>query len=451
LALFDARSVSGTTGDDRFIELIGSMDGVNAINLIGSIDFRATKLILDGVEGQQISGTGNYAIASLEINNVYGVTIATDVLVSGELILTNGIVYTSSTTKLILNASSLNDAGNSSAYIDGPFSFDVSATGTSTLIFPIGKDGSYRPLTLNVDHATAATATYQVEVFNNSARSLNYQLPAGLDKVSNRRYYSIDRTGPNNLSSANVTLTYDSDDGVSDYANLRVVQDDGSSSWLDLAGTASANTTGSITSTTFSSFGTKFTLGNVNGGSNALPVTLVDFSVKKSNHKVIATWATLSEKNCSHFEIECKSNTSDFIKIGEITAKNNSSVKREYSFEGSIELNKVNYYRLKIVDLDGTYAYSSISVLKINTESQLEMYPNPILNNTVSIKLNADDDYYLTVVDMNGAIMDKQIVKSSEKVASVQLPNKLKQGIYIFKLVSTTGEEWNSSAMVDGD
>jgi hypothetical protein len=451
-ALFDARSVSGATGDDRTIELIGSMDGVNAINLVGSINFRSSLFLLDGVEGQQITGTGNYDISSLEINNPFGVSLEENVTISGQLILTNGIVYTKPTAKLILNQGSINDAGNSSAYIDGPFIFDVSASGTSSLIFPIGKDGSYRPLTLNVNHSSASTATYQLEVLNTSARDLNYLLPAGIDKVSNRRYFSIDRTGASNLTSAIITLSYDSDDGVSDYANLRVVQDDGATSWLDLAGTASGNTTGSITSSSFSSFGSKFTFGNATGGSNALPVSLVDFNVKKSKNNVIVSWVTLSEKNCSHFEIECKSNNSNFIKIGEVTAKHNSSVKVEYSFEGIRLLNEVNYYRLKIVDFDGSYAYSTIRVLKVNNDSHLEIYPNPIVNNNVNIKLNTNDDYYcLTVIDMNGSIIDVQNINSKDNIASVNLSNKLKQGMYIFKLVSSTGEEWNTSAMVDSD
>ena len=450
--LFDARSVSGTTGDDRIIELIGSMDGVNAINLVGSINFRTTTLILDGVESQQIIGSGNYDITSLEINNAFGVSLEADVSISGQLNLINGIIYTKSYAKLTLNQGSINDAGNSSAYIDGPFSFDVSASGTSSLIFPIGKDGSYRPLTLNVNHSSASTATYQLEVLNTSARDLNYLLPAGIDKVSNRRYFSIDRTGASNLTSASITLSYGSDDGVSDYANLRVVQDDGATSWLDLAGTASGNTTGSITSSSFSSFGSKFTFGNATGGSNALPVSLVDFNVKKSKNNVIVSWVTLSEKNCSHFEIECKSNNSNFIKIGEVTAKHNSSVKVEYSFEGISLLNEVNYYRLKIVDFDGSYAYSTIRVLKVNNNSHLEIYPNPIVNNNVNIKLNTNDDYYcLTVIDMNGSIIDVQNINSKDNVASVHLSNKLKQGMYIFKLVSSTGEEWNTTAKVDGD
>ncbi|GBL35456.1 hypothetical protein EMGBS15_10510, partial [Filimonas sp.] len=63
-------------------------------------------------------------------------------------------------------------------------------------------------------------------------------------------------------------------------------------------------------------------------------------------------------KNVSHFEIEKSADKTAFAKIGEIKAIGNTSDISDYTFNDASPYNGSNYYRLKITDIDGQFAYS---------------------------------------------------------------------------------------------
>ncbi len=124
-----------------------------------------------------------------------------------------------------------------------------------------------------------------------------------------------------------------------------------------------------------------------NGGFNnntPLPVQLISFTARKVNGKdVLAAWATSSEYNVNRFELElAKGNSAyrqdQFVKIGEISSHGNSTTEQQYSFT-DVENNKsgVRYYRLKIIDNDGSFKYSAIRPVVFNEEISWQVFPNP--------------------------------------------------------------------------
>ena len=124
-----------------------------------------------------------------------------------------------------------------------------------------------------------------------------------------------------------------------------------------------------------------------NGGfdnNHPLPVELVNFTARKKNGKdVLAEWTTASEFNVNHFELElAKGNAAyqqnQFVKIAEINSNGNSTTEQQYNFT-DIENNKsgIRYYRLKIVDNDGSFSYSAIRPVVFNEEISWQVFPNP--------------------------------------------------------------------------
>ncbi|HNG62610.1 MAG TPA: T9SS type A sorting domain-containing protein [Ferruginibacter sp.] len=95
-------------------------------------------------------------------------------------------------------------------------------------------------------------------------------------------------------------------------------------------------------------------------GAGALPITLVNFTVKENNGKNILNWSTANEINSSYFSIERSTDGKSFFPIGRVNANGFSSAEMKYSFTDPSPADGKNFYRLAMTDLDGSYEYSKI-------------------------------------------------------------------------------------------
>ncbi|GAB2816791.1 discoidin domain-containing protein [Ferruginibacter profundus] len=113
-----------------------------------------------------------------------------------------------------------------------------------------------------------------------------------------------------------------------------------------------------------------------------LPVTLQVFTATKENDKVKLSWRTLTEQNVNRFTIEYSKDGNTFTAIANVAAAGNSSIAVDYTWLHSDPVAGNNYYRLKMIDLDGRYIYSNTNLIKINRagEVAITVYPNPVHN-----------------------------------------------------------------------
>jgi|GEM_PF-2636348 len=105
-----------------------------------------------------------------------------------------------------------------------------------------------------------------------------------------------------------------------------------------------------------------------------LPVTLLLFEGTVANCKTTLNWATAIEAGFKNFVLQYSSDGVLFSNIETIAAKgDNSSYGAWYQ-----ALSGKTYYRLKIVDLNGTFVYSKIIVLNVHCDKNNTLiYPNP--------------------------------------------------------------------------
>lgn len=89
---------------------------------------------------------------------------------------------------------------------------------------------------------------------------------------------------------------------------------------------------------------------------NPLPVTLTAFTASREGAITCLRWTTTSEIDSDHFEIERSANAKTWLKIGDVDCKKAKEVITHYSFNDSVTLPGIAYYRLKMVDDDGTFA-----------------------------------------------------------------------------------------------
>jgi hypothetical protein len=112
-----------------------------------------------------------------------------------------------------------------------------------------------------------------------------------------------------------------------------------------------------------------------------LPVTWMYFTGQTSeNNRPVLKWATSSETNASHFEVERSTDARSFGKITSLTAAGNSKNATEYSFTDDTATPGNFYYRLKQVDRNGDFDYSRIINVKVDGRTLVRIYPNPVVN-----------------------------------------------------------------------
>ena len=142
---------------------------------------------------------------------------------------------------------------------------------------------------------------------------------------------------------------------------------------------------------------------------SALPVELTSFSVSSVNGKVILKWETATELNSYGFEIE-RSSSSDadgmWELVGFVKGSGNSNSSKQYSFDDqSFSYGKV-YYRLKMIDADGTFEYSNIICLSAEVPTQFALkqnYPNPFNpSTTIGYSVPKESRVAVSVFDMLG-------------------------------------------------
>ncbi|MCF8262064.1 MAG: T9SS type A sorting domain-containing protein [Melioribacteraceae bacterium] len=121
---------------------------------------------------------------------------------------------------------------------------------------------------------------------------------------------------------------------------------------------------------------------------NVLPVELNSFTGRVINNKVELNWETITELNNYGFWVERKLETADWAKLGFIEGVGNSNSPKLYKFIDSSPIAGKAYYRLKQIDFDGKFEYSSIIEVNVASPTKFELlqnYPNPF-NPTTTIK-----------------------------------------------------------------
>ncbi|HEY0040214.1 MAG TPA: hypothetical protein VGB71_06090, partial [Flavisolibacter sp.] len=110
-----------------------------------------------------------------------------------------------------------------------------------------------------------------------------------------------------------------------------------------------------------------------------LPITLFQFRGEDVNgmHKLF--WATSTELNSSHFEIERSGDGTQFLYLSRLDAKGTNSNRTEYVAMDSVPLKGKNFYRLKMIDKDGSFKYSPVILLaKADMMISMTIYPVPV-------------------------------------------------------------------------
>jgi hypothetical protein len=166
-----------------------------------------------------------------------------------------------------------------------------------------------------------------------------------------------------------------------------------------------------------------------------LPLALLSFSGEMHNGKASLLWTTSNEQQMSHFEMEHSTNANRFDFAGQVNARN-LSTQQSYAFVHHPEQKGWNYYRLKMVNEDGTFRYSKTVALSVSGEQQVAIFPNPAIE-TLQVK-SAFNIRNLRILDISGRIRMQQSFDTGQKNITLNIAN-FSNGSYILQ-GTTDGE-----------
>ncbi len=121
----------------------------------------------------------------------------------------------------------------------------------------------------------------------------------------------------------------------------------------------------------------RLTLGTINTGQTPLPIEWLSFEAQSHQHTVFLKWATATEKNNWLFEVQRSFNGVDWIKIGERKGSGNAIQRCEYAYQDELPNEGVYYYRIKQLDIDGTFDYSKVISVSGHLPVDFAISPNP--------------------------------------------------------------------------
>ena len=170
-----------------------------------------------------------------------------------------------------------------------------------------------------------------------------------------------------------------------------------------------------------------------------LPVTLISFTGSSKPTVNLLEWKTTSEINYSHFILQRSTDAIKWENVARINSRSNSANSiNEYNYADSLISNKVTFYRLLLVDRDGSYKISNIVIIRReNTESVIKVFPNPVMKGEVFIDLGnstPNQKVSINLFDLSG-----KMVKAPDKISQnnglIRLDlNGLKPSIYMLKI-----------------
>lgn len=176
-----------------------------------------------------------------------------------------------------------------------------------------------------------------------------------------------------------------------------------------------------------------------------LPVKLTAFDIRQEDRMVHLYWETSEERNSHRFDIEHSINASDWTKVGMVEAQNKGQQVLQYSFTHSEVSDGWHYYRLRMIDLDGTSTWSRVRKVKLSLPEKDPMYVYPNPGRDYLFFKDPSDIVAVQVFTQSGQIC-KRIAAEFEKGISL---HDFTKGIYVLRITQKSGNEVSRKFVVD--
>jgi hypothetical protein len=322
--------------------------------------------------------------------------------------------------KLVINGGIIIISNNASLVIDNPDNTAIVYNGTGYIqsegsgnrliwtigpgngnvcLVPFGNAAGYLPLQFTANSGNGAGGQFIFSTYPTPNWKNSDFLPAGVLNVNRNgidnsakvidRFWQINTQGYatkptlSNIVFTYSDLEYSAPNSITEANLVPQRWNDVSLAWGDYLPSSvinTANNTVRIATLPGNQLYQWWTLADANF---ALPVTLLNFTATEKNKTVETAWQTATESNSYYFEVWRSSNQLSFEATGRLAAAGSSSSLLHYSFTDAHPYHGTSYYKLKIVDRDGSFKWSAVVKVVVGDDAYISLFPNPASVSTV--------------------------------------------------------------------
>ncbi len=185
-----------------------------------------------------------------------------------------------------------------------------------------------------------------------------------------------------------------------------------------------------------------------NNSSTPLPLELIDFHAQASQKSILLNWKTAEEQDFAGFELQRSLDGNTFSKIHWTAGKGTAD--NRYTFDDRNVREGIRYYyRLKMLNVDGSFSYSGIQSAVLGSNwGQLTVMPNPADSKcTISFEAPESGDGRLQIIDANGQLAIHRPVSFEKGSNKIELDfETLRAGAYVLQF--TTGSVIRNARLV---
>jgi hypothetical protein len=181
---------------------------------------------------------------------------------------------------------------------------------------------------------------------------------------------------------------------------------------------------------------------------NALPVSLLNFSGVYQNNAVALNWSDVNEINIKGFETDRSMDGKTFTAVGFTNAKNKATASYAFADNKLPAAVSTLYYRLKIEGNDGRYSYSSIVPVNLGNS---KAFTAQLTKNNLTVYINSaiGNNSFVSLTDMLGRTIAVRSLSAQPAGSSISIPlsEPLSKAVYIVSLYNgASGNVLNKKA-----
>lgn len=353
-----------------------------------------------GGQAQTLFLIDSMEVFNLEIDNPSGLSLTGDysLAIYNETAFLDGIVMTNHTSLMAFQANATHSFANEFSHINGP----ATKTGVSSFIFPIGKDGMYRPSGIE---DVSDTTTFISEYFNFSHFDLTTD--ETINNVSDEEYWNLDRTS--GIGNAVVSFSYDETiGGFDNIEDVRIGYFD--NPWTKVE---SINLGASPAFLASNNRVSKF--GHFSFVENRLnqPIIILE-AFQRDDCAIQLDWIAPPGTRAINFEVEISFDSLNYTKIAEVPGDSLpfTSFKALQYLDYELYDEDFLTYRIKVIQPGGDFYYlNTVTIENKCIFKDCTLFPNPV-NSTENINLRMTSEFEqilnVRIYDVPGRLLVEQ-------------------------------------------
>lgn len=448
------RNLTINSGASVTISASNSLDIKGNLTNSGTLTVNTSTVSFTGTTLQTISGTSVNTFNNLTLNNTSGLTPGIRIGGINNVAVNNALVFTAGLVDLngySITIGSSTASPGSITYTAGRFyggnvmrwfNATAKALGAIEGFFPVGSPTDYRPF--YVGH-TALTTGGTVRVSHTGilgGQDVSF-LDNGITVVRRSNSYWTMATA-NGLAAAGTPFSLRGEG--TGFGSIQFVSDVRMTQVGSAAGMPGTNggvpTNPQVLRNTLGPADVNndnFYFGAILNINTTLPIELTSFTAMASGGVVELNWVTESELNNDFFTVERMNGESLFEPLEVVNGNGTVNSRHSYTAYDRNPKNGDNYYRLKQTDFDGTSTYSKVVTVKVNEAESLNVYPNPVNSEDISIKMKNLKPGEVITFDIfsiqQAKIFSATVIADGAGTIHLQAPTaQWRSGMYVLRL-----------------